>query len=667
MERSKIKVINWANLVVSEREIMQALNNARNELEFLKCLVILLLRQHRSWQGRSDCVELFSPSWRYKQGEVAALPFGVQDFGFHLWKVAKVVSVYDDENPAQGQFQVIQFEGEQQKYVSGIDDAHLIFRLPQDESEFEQASTEIVKLHFDEFKRQFPFIAKECSDKLKELFRQHRVCKEEAISQCLEEFLRNWSQTTKQKIMEWLLFQNGFNVRCGADIWTSEEYAEKLGLNREIKRQPSVPRIRDEKGEQDLSQIESEMEDEVEDSLRDDFGEKQVAEKDFDPMLTMSLKDWRNLPPPTEPIKLPTLTYQHIVEAYFPLDKSLSAFFPPGKFVSVEIELMGERILFWVNREDKSLKAFETERKKFSEILRANGIPAGTYLWLERIDEFHYRIFARALQQERQVKAKLIRLDERKQLRFEEIDFPMRYEGNPYLVVSELRFEDMEALWKEAEQTNMSILTAICKAFEQIDPERKGVHHTELFNAVFFNYRCCSPKSVLSLLYRYRCFERLGNGKWRYEPNMGKVPKPRSNQPKIRIFDLPELVYLDQEMNFRVQAQLVKEVTVSFICLQKPSIQIFEMRLIDKEKADIPFSVPLKQEGMWYVWVNGTTKDGKKLQKGYLVKVVLPLPKPVRWAISLVEQEHRFKDIVELWLGKQNLSLDAIKQRYRRG
>ncbi|MCS7265884.1 MAG: hypothetical protein NZ805_13750 [Armatimonadetes bacterium] len=667
MERSKIKVINWANLVVSEREILQALSDAQNEVEFLKRLVVSLLRQHSLWEGRSDCVELFSPSRRYKQGEVAALPFKVQDFGFHLWKVAKVISVYDDENPAQGQFQVVQFEGEQQKYVSGINGSHLIFRLPQDESEFERASTEIVKLHFDEFKRQFPFIAKECSDKLKELFRQHKVCNEETISHCLEEFLRKWSQTTKQKIMEWLLFQNGFNVRCGADSWASKEYAEKLGLNREIKRQPLVPRIRDETGERDLSQIESEAEDEVEDPLKGDFGEEQVAEQDFDPMLTMSLQDWRNLPPPTGPIKLPTLTYQHIVEAYFPLDKSLYAFFPPGKSVRVEIELMGEKISFWVNREDKSLKAFETDRTKFSETLRANGIPAGTYLWLERIDEFRYRIFARALRQERQVKAKLIWMDERKQIRFEEIDFPMRYEGNPYLVISELRFEDLEALWKEAEQTNMSILTAICKAFEQIDPERKGVHHTELFNAVFFNYRCCSPKTVLSLLYRYCCFERLGNGKWRYEPNRGKSPRTRSYQPKIRILDLPELVYLGQEMNFRVHAQLVREVTVSLKCLQKTSIQISKTWLLDKEKDDIPFPVRLEQEGIWYIQVNGTTKDGRKLQKADFVKVVLPLPKPVRWAISQIEREHRFKDIVERWLGKQNLSLDAIKQRYRRG
>jgi len=37
-----------------------------------------------------------------------------------------VTAVHDDENPTQGRFQVVEFEGERQKRVAGIDGATIL-------------------------------------------------------------------------------------------------------------------------------------------------------------------------------------------------------------------------------------------------------------------------------------------------------------------------------------------------------------------------------------------------------------------------------------------------------------------------------------------------------------------------------------------------------------
>jgi hypothetical protein len=48
------------------------------------------------------------------------------DIKFDLWKIVTVTAVHDDENPAQGRFQVVEFEGERQKRVAGIDGATIL-------------------------------------------------------------------------------------------------------------------------------------------------------------------------------------------------------------------------------------------------------------------------------------------------------------------------------------------------------------------------------------------------------------------------------------------------------------------------------------------------------------------------------------------------------------
>jgi len=658
-----MKVINWKALQISEQDLKQALRDASDEQNLLKRIVIALFKQRDLWESRDDSVELFDPSRHYVQGQNVALPYREQDGDFDLWKITTVTAVRDDENPIQGRFQVVEFEGELQKRVAGIDGAAMPpLQFPAEEK-LEQVAKKIVTQHKADFERQLPFLSERCRQALRELFQHNKLCSTETVTQTLKEkgFLRDWSEATQREVTEWLLRKECVRSPEG---WMSKEQAERSGLGREVKRGPDVPIIRDNQGEQNLDEIEEEAEPEIEQELVTDYAEE-LSEKPADPMLTMSLQDWRNLPPPTGPIKLPTLTYQHIVEAYFPLTSKLSHFFPPGPSVAIEIICMDNCFRFWVNREDRTLKAFNEDMAQFTETLRMHGIPAGTYLWLERIDEFRYRLFPRELSQPKTVRAKRMWLDEHRRLCCEEIDFTMRYEGDQYIVVAELRLEDLEALWKEAKQVGMSILRAMCEAFQQIDPEGKGVHHTELFNAVFFRFRSCSPRTVLALLYRYQCFEALGNGRWRYLYGKPKIRKLPVRRPTIRIVGLPEFVLVGQRCDFTVRARQMRKVEV-FAIFHDGSRKQIVWQSLDQEKVDISVSFTFEREGLWKVLAVGITEKGDRREVEKEVKVVLPLPKPMRWALDLVDNQG-LTNIVDYWLkGLGVQGLEAIKQRYRR-
>ena len=115
-----MKVINWKALQIAEQDLKQALRDASDEQKLLKRIVIALFKQRDLWESRDDSVELFDPSRHYVQGQIVALPYREQDGDFDLWKIVTVRAVRNDENPIQGRFQVVEFEGELQKRVAGM-------------------------------------------------------------------------------------------------------------------------------------------------------------------------------------------------------------------------------------------------------------------------------------------------------------------------------------------------------------------------------------------------------------------------------------------------------------------------------------------------------------------------------------------------------------------
>jgi len=309
----------------------------------------------------------------------------------------------------------------------------------------------------------------------------------------------------------------------GGQRWTTAQVLQAVG--REVARRPPVPAVRSklaqERGEDDTPDFASYEEVKLEEEARAALAEMGEGAEAEAPRPPQTLDQWRRTAP-RGPIRLPPLTYQHIYEAFFPLTRDLALAFPPGDdplLVQVTV-VEGEPLPCLVSRKEKLVKAIDV--REFADRFLSRGIPAGTHMWLERLGDYEYRLFPRPLPEPRLVHCKLLSLQEGRLL-VEEAEIPMRYEGDPHLFKAELRFEDLEALFQEAKEAGLSIFDAMWHAFPdlaRLDPEGK-VHWKDLFQAVFFRCRMCSPRSVLTELYIRRCFVPVGEGYFRFEPERG--------------------------------------------------------------------------------------------------------------------------------------------------
>ncbi len=69
-----MQVINWKALQVTEQDLMKAVRSANDEREFLKQIVVALLKQWDNWGHKSDSVELFNLHCCYNVWQVIATP-----------------------------------------------------------------------------------------------------------------------------------------------------------------------------------------------------------------------------------------------------------------------------------------------------------------------------------------------------------------------------------------------------------------------------------------------------------------------------------------------------------------------------------------------------------------------------------------------------------------
>jgi hypothetical protein len=156
------------------------------------------------------------------------------------------------------------------------------------------------------------------------------------------------------------------------------------------------------------------------------------------------------------------------------------------------------------------------------------------------------------------------------------------------------------------------------QVFEKLDPEGQGLHWSEVFNATYL-VRMCSPRTVIGILYDQTCFESLGDGRFRLNP---EVPL----QIKEKVVSPPDQPTSTEPVPQPKLSQL----------LRRAMDAVYNQGL-----ADIV--------DRW-------------------LKVLQPeLPQTLRWALDVVYNQG-LTDIVDRWLIKSLgvQGLEAIKQRYRR-
>jgi hypothetical protein len=552
-----MRVINWLDLQPLPADLDALNERLKKALPLRKVCQLLVETTLRAypWTGRIDLISCYHPSQTYKQGQrIALLIPDSQKVCRGVWLFAQVKHARIVENPIQGRFQVLTLDpyGKQVLMVGGIPDASY------PEPDLSDYTSEDLAWQVEWVSDTY---AAALQATLKKLIQKGQLCGQlvgqtflpEHVSALsvellqprfarisaarpwisLEEIFRGLSDLSQLKretalgLIRATLKESSYRS-LGADRWTTPELFNQF--NREVPRGLTTPLIRSKvaiwmkQDEQDLAGYGRKFMPAEARRVLEEFevGER-LPEPDDSP--------WR---PPNKPVRLPSLNYLHITQAYFPVGYVMRAFAPEVQMVFVQF-MDGDHQPFLLDRENGLLKAVHPEELR-TKILR-DGIPAGTHLWLEYEGSEQYRIAPRQLPFKRLVPCKLASLEDG-QLHIEHTQISMKYEGDPSLFKANLRFEDLEALFAEASRVNLSVRDAMIYAMQEIcatDLDHRA-HSLDIFNAVFLK-RMCSPSSVSFLLYTQPCFEPLGSGYFRYKPMPDALVK-KSRKRRDRLSQL---------------------------------------------------------------------------------------------------------------------------------
>jgi hypothetical protein len=548
-----MEVINWPRLLPSDdefNEISDNLEGVQHIRTIIQALVRSVIKKY-PWEGRLDLVPLIDPSKIYHTGELVALPeTDPQGLRPDTWRIGIIKSVIYSENPIQGPFQVVilDVDGQRREFAATLPQARpSLIIFPQND---EEAMEWLISDFTDTYNGAI-------SNIVNAAIHDGRICGKIYGDQILigedstligeheqfyiEQFffeLNNtnlWLTTDEilsklhnldcltvlpQDLACFILQEELTKLRyidLGGGRWTTADLF--ISINRPLDRRLLVPRVR--------SQILQAFGEEENDLLPDtpdelpEEAQQVLSLYDEEPQPVEKQAEWQ---PPSAPIQLPTFTYLHIREGYFPLGNQLVRAFNAQyeqTLVSIQI-IQGEPQPFLIDQHEGVLKALDLNQ--FHQAFRyENFISPGTKLWLEYRSENLYRLYPKPLHEPRNIQCKLIRLDNQRHLVVEEQSIPIMYESEANVFRAELRFEEMDALFAEAEQLGWSILDTIYHTFAELSVKNPDVvvHHSEMFNMVFFRYRMCSPFTVIAMLYKHPCFVQVGEGNFRFDPTLG--------------------------------------------------------------------------------------------------------------------------------------------------
>ena len=544
-----MQVINWLDLQPLPADLDALSKRIQEALPLRKVcelLVEVMLRTY-PWHGRADLISCYDPSQTYKQGQSFALFIpDSQNARRIVWLLAQVKQAKMVENPLQGRFQVLTLGalGRQVQMASGFPDAS--YPEPDLSNYTSEELAWLVEWVSDTY-------AAPLQATLKKLIQNGQIRGRLAGQTFLPEHVsalsverlhpyfarlspaRPWlslveivnglpdlsqlEPETALGLLRWTLKESLYRS-LGGERWTTPALFDQL--NRDVPRGLSTPQLRSKvhiwttQDQQDLAGYGRKI---MPAAARHALEELENG----DSLPETNDSAWH---PPTAPVRLPTLNYLHITQAYFPVGYVLSAFAPDVQVVFLQF-IDGPHQPFLLDRESGLLKAVHPGELR-TKIL-GDGIPAGTTLWLEYEGSEKYRIAPRRLPFKRMVPCKLAHLEDGR-LHIEHTQISMRYQGDPSLFKAELRPDEMEALFAEASHVNLGVRDAMIDAMQEIcatDPDHRA-YWSDLFNAVFLK-RMCSPGAVAFLLHTQPCFEPLGGGYFRYKPS---PVAPVMNTPK---------------------------------------------------------------------------------------------------------------------------------------
>ena len=208
------------------------------------------------------------------------------------------------------------------------------------------------------------------------------------------------------------------------------------------------------------------------------------------------------------------LTYPHRRVGTIPLTQRVRQLFPQGSTQHTRVILVdgqtGNHITAWMSHEHRYVFGLD-------EWYRKNSILVGAYITLEKTGDPFKVVINFIPKRERREWIRVARA-EGGQLRFEMKKQPTRCEYDELMVVGEDNSEEVDALWVQAEEDQLSveeILNRIMPELAKLSPQ--GTVHAKTVYSAINVIRRCPPGPVFAVLAQSARFKAVGGGYWTLE------------------------------------------------------------------------------------------------------------------------------------------------------
>ena len=230
-------------------------------------------------------------------------------------------------------------------------------------------------------------------------------------------------------------------------------------------------------------------------------------------------------PPPMTAGRIPSvefvLNFAHRVTGTIPLTSRIRRVFPQANGPRTRITFIdgrsGKHMPGWVMCEDRYAWGL---RQWYDE----NLIWAGTYIRLETTENpLEVVVDYIPLPNPKEERVRVARVVDGR-LTFEWQTRTIPYKYDPLMLIAETRFEDMEALWLEAEKVGKPTFEVMCDVFPELARlhPQSHVHACTLYSAVNL-VRRCAPGTLFRQLSQRVCFDPVGERYWTYDPDLRDV------------------------------------------------------------------------------------------------------------------------------------------------
>jgi len=257
-----------------------------------------------------------------------------------------------------------------------------------------------------------------------------------------------------------------------------------------------------------------------------DEGEQEIAQEEKTGAAE-DLESWRGNRPRNASI---TLKAKHYYEGWLPLTRDMRRLFPPlssGSYsVTFHHRFGGDEESFraWVDWHQGRILGSPQMYEAFYE----HGIYPGAKLVIShRSNLWDYDIRTKPIKSDKKVCVRRVSLSESGDFEYEEMSEPLRYQVDGDVFIADARWEDLPALFKQAQEVGKGIFQLMyekcCEWWEVGERQPLDVTAQQLFEAIHFDPqgRLTSKATIAWELWQRLAFEPVGGGKYRFRPEYG--------------------------------------------------------------------------------------------------------------------------------------------------